>query len=294
MDRSSLRYAYTDDGRTVAGVRTSDIVPWWSVTKTVLAAAALQLAAELDFDLDAPLDDAPYSLRQLLAHRAGLRSYGGMAEYHEAVGRGDQPWPRDEMLARTRATDFASRPGEGWAYSNIGYMRVVDWIRDNTNQPIDIAVRQRVLDPLKIGTARFATKPDDLDESAWGNPSGYHPGWVYHGLLIGSVGDAALMMHRLLTGKLLSAEHARAMIAAHPLGGPIEGRPWLTTSYGLGLMIGDMAGAGHAVGHSASGPGSVGAVYHYPALQVPRTVAVFGPFDHEGRVETKAAELAVA
>ena len=31
-----------------------------------------------------------------------------------------------------------------------------------------------------------------------GSAEGYHPGWVYHGLLVGPVEDAALLLDRLL------------------------------------------------------------------------------------------------
>ena len=43
-------------------------VLWWSFTKTVLAAAALALVRDGKLDLDAPVDDQPYTLRQLLRH----------------------------------------------------------------------------------------------------------------------------------------------------------------------------------------------------------------------------------
>ena len=47
-------------------------VPWWSFTKTALAAAALQLVARGQLGLDDRIDGRPYTLRQLLQHRAGV------------------------------------------------------------------------------------------------------------------------------------------------------------------------------------------------------------------------------
>lgn len=55
---------------------------------------------------------------------------------------------------------------------------------------------------------------------------------------------------------------------------PQPNRPWETTGYGLGLMIGQMTSAGAAFGHSGAGPGNVSAVYHFSDLTTPRTVAL--------------------
>ena len=66
-------------------------VPWWSFTKTVMAAAALVLVARGRLDLDGPVPGRPFVLRHLLQHTAGIASYGGLAAYHEAVGRGEPP-----------------------------------------------------------------------------------------------------------------------------------------------------------------------------------------------------------
>ena len=60
-------------------------VPWWSLTKTALAAGALTLVADGRLALDAPLLPKPYTLRQLLQHTAGVPNYGDLVEYHEAV-----------------------------------------------------------------------------------------------------------------------------------------------------------------------------------------------------------------
>ena len=47
-------------------------VPWWSFTKTILAAASLRLVAQGRLELDKPVAGKPYTLRYLLQHRAGL------------------------------------------------------------------------------------------------------------------------------------------------------------------------------------------------------------------------------
>jgi len=47
-------------------------VPWWSFTKTILAAAAPALVRDGRLTLGRLVPNRPFTLRQLLQHRAGL------------------------------------------------------------------------------------------------------------------------------------------------------------------------------------------------------------------------------
>jgi D-alanyl-D-alanine carboxypeptidase len=78
---------------------TTPPVPWWSVRKTVLGAGALARVAEGRLWLDAPLAGPAFALRQLLQHTAGVPNYGGLASYHGAVARGDEPLSEAEGSA---------------------------------------------------------------------------------------------------------------------------------------------------------------------------------------------------
>jgi len=60
-------------------------------------------------------------------------------------------------------------------------------------------------------------------------------GWVYYGLAIGPLRDAALLLDRLMTGDLLPPDLLDAMCEAYPVGGPIPGRPCGAPGYGLGF-----------------------------------------------------------
>jgi CubicO group peptidase (beta-lactamase class C family) len=267
-------------------------VPWWSFTKTALAACALRLAAERRLSLDDRIGDQPYSLRQLLQHRAGVPNYGRLAAYHDAVARGDAPWTVAELLRRVAADRLDFAPGQGWSYSNVGYLFVRQIIERTTDNDIDSSLRRLLFDPLGLRSVRLARTARDLADTAWGNRRQYDPGWVYHGLLIGTPVDAAQFLDGLLHSRILPAELLAVMTDPQPLGGPLEGRPWRTTGYGLGLMIGEMSPAGQAIGHSGAGPGSGSAVYHFPDQAPPRTVAVFAQGDDEGVVEQEAARIA--
>lgn len=270
------------------------LVPWWSVTKSLIAVCILRLAEERRVVLDAPLPGRAYTLRQVLLHRAGIGEYYGVVAYRDAVARGDAAWPADALLARVPPDRLLFTPGIAFAYSNVGYLLLRRMIEDVTGRPLREALHNLVLGPLGLERVRLATTREDMDGTRFPGGHGYDPGWVYHGVVIGPVAEAALAMHRLLTGDLLAPQLRHAMQEAAPVGGVWPGRPWRTTGYGLGLMIGTMAtepaaAAFPVLGHSAGGPGSVGAVYHGPATG--RTVAAFTVGDDEGMPESIACRL---
>jgi hypothetical protein len=153
-------------------------------------------------------------------------------------------------------------------------------------------LRHLVFDALGLDSVRLVTNAGDLAETAWGNPGRYDPGWVYHGLLAGIPGDAVRFVHNLMSGDVLPPELLTEMTTRHPIGGPLPGRPWETTGYGLGLMIGRMTAAGIAMGHSGVGSGSVAAVYHFGDRASPCTVAAFAQGNDEGVIEHEVARLA--
>ena len=267
------------------------LVPWWSFGKTVLAAAALALVRDGRLALDAPLDVRPFTLRQLLQHTAGVPNYGGLASYHAAVVRGDEPWSEGELLRQVPPERLLFAPGTGWSYSNVGYLLVRREIEAATAAPLDVALHTLLFAPLGIDGVRIAERPTDLPDNA----RGYHPGWVYHSLLVGPLTGAAFFLDRLLAGNLLPPDLHSALLAARRIGGSFPGRPFRAPAYGLGVMVDAEGALGRAIGHTGQGPGSTAAVYHFPDLAPRRTVAVFAPFDGDaaqGQVESRVLALA--
>lgn len=265
------------------------VLPWWSFTKTVLAATALILVRDGRLDLDGPVAGHDYTLRQLLRHEAGLADYAELAEYHVAVAHHEPAWPAQEMLQRLQADRLRYNPGAGWRYSNVGYLMVARLIERTTGQPLADAVHARVLLPLGIINVRFATDRADLQHACTG-PATYDPGWVYHGLLIGPLSQAVLLLDRLFSEHLLPADLLQAMQETHTLGGPIAGRPWQAPGYALGLMRGPVDGGVVLAGHTGCGPGSVVAVYRGCAGDVSASCAAFAKGVGEGDVEACVVE----
>lgn len=269
-------------------------VPYWSVSKTVIALCALRLAEERRLDLDALLPDLGVTLHQLLNHTAGLPDYFTLPAYRESVARDDEPWSPDDLLRAALAQDRLFAPGQGWAYSNVGYLLARRVIEEAAGLPLGEVVQDRICVPLGLRSIRLATGREDFRDLPFPDARFYHPGWVYHGCLIGTAEDAARLMHALFTGGILGPGSLARMKAARALGGALPGRPWTECGYGLGLMCGRFGAAGRVLGHSGGGPFSVCAVYHFPDLPVPMTAAAFSGGGNEGIAEFAVQDAALA
>lgn len=243
---------------TLAGI--GDPVPWWSFTKTALAIAALRLAESGALALDEPLVGARYSLRQLLRHEAGLPDYGASPQYHADVAAGGAPWPIGRLITEVDAGRLLFEPGTGWAYSNIGYLVVRRAIERATGLPLAEALRGLVFEPAGSTTARLASTRADLADVEMGEVADYHPGWVYHGLAVGTLVDAARLLSALMRGRLLRPETLAAMLERRPLPEHRSAR-FPDPAYGLGLMLWADEHQDNPIGHSGEGPGSRIAIY---------------------------------
>jgi CubicO group peptidase (beta-lactamase class C family) len=263
-----------------------DPVPWWSFTKTALAIATLRLAQDFMLDLDETLPGEPFTARQLLRHEAGLPDYGMIARYHADVAAGRRAWPLDRLLAAVEASRLRHPPGTGWAYSNIGYLRIAQLIERVAGLSLGEALSSLVFDQAGLKTARLALKPGDTVDVQMGNVSRYDPGWVYHGLIVGTVADAARLLWALVSGRLLEQRMFGWMIEPRPLP-DYRSDSFPDPAYGLGLMLNATDAGAHPLGHSGEGPGSRIAVY----AKADKAVAVWSASPCEMDPEAQAYEM---
>lgn len=280
----------------------------YSLTKTILAAAVLRLAARGIVALDGPAErwlpelsgrPGAVTVAQLLMHRAGLPDYGGRADYHAAVAAGGEPWSGDEFLARCGVANGKDGPPVGsFAYSNIGYLLVGRLLERAGGLPLAEMLAREVFAPLGLSGAALLRDRSELDGLFFGpSPAfggvpvakAYHPGWVSHGVAAMTVSDACRFVHGL-TEDYLPTALLRRMRDALPVSGPMTGRPWVEPSYGLGLMMELNPGPGPYWGHTGGGPGVTPVAYHAPG-PVPVSVAVFLDGEDGNLAEWMAVEV---
>lgn len=266
------------------------LMPWWSFTKPVIAALVLRRAEADQTDLDAPLPGEAFSLRQLMQHRSGLRDYGPLPAYQADVAARRTPWTAEDLLAAVRAEGPAFAPGAGWLYSNAGYLLLRQWLEQQHGAPLADIMQREIMGPLGFA-ARLAETPGDFAALYW-DAGGYHPGWVYHGCLMGTPLEAARLLQALLHSPVLSPAARAAMMERDMEGPPIPGRVWSRIGYGLGLMNGEAPGVGTVLGHTGCGPFSANLVAHFPDLPAPVTAATFCAGGDETPAEFEAEAVA--
>jgi CubicO group peptidase (beta-lactamase class C family) len=147
-----------------------------SITKSIVAAAAMRLVDEGRLALDEPLIELrlPWegiTLRHLLSHQAGL-AYD-WSKPLESYGEGDDALQR---MADDEAVGAPVGPGRYFSYSNPGYWLAGALIERATGLLFEDALRDLVLGPLGMERTGFApiepSVPSDLPYPRARRPSG--------------------------------------------------------------------------------------------------------------------------
>lgn len=283
-----------------------------SITKSLTAVAVLRLVAMGKLTLDNPLakwlPDVPnasrITLRQCLQHTSGLPEYGAVPEYHEAVKQQGTPWTFDEFLERTHAERLLFEPGQGWRYSNIGYMIVRRLIETVCGKSFAEIISREVCQPLGLSHTFVVKGREDFQAlvpaysfsmSSDGLPVDvrprYDPGWVATGVIASTASDLVLFYERLFAGALLTSSLLDEMCSVVSARTPPTQR-CVAPSYGLGLIADPHSPYGVCYGHNGAGPG-----YTSIALRIlapggqPVTVAVLSNIENFYEAELMAYTL---
>ena len=227
-----------------------------SITKTFVAAVALELHGEGVLDLDQPasigVPSAPhaaeYTLRQCLAHSAGLPDYVDDLGF---LANLDEEHSPDELLAYIEGEELLFDPGEGFFYSNAGYVVVGMAIEAAVGHDYAIEVRRRFVEPLGLsGTfvPSYDGEPENLAHGYMGEgelvdvTASIHPSgpWA-SGEMVSTGADLAVWGRALYLGDALEPGLLDQMLEDSGHG------------YGLGVYLED-----ESVGHSGSTQGFQG------------------------------------
>ena len=216
----------------------------YSVTKTFLGVLCLRLELDLEAPVATWIDDPRLpraTLRQLLDHTSGIPDYGRLPEYRQAVQTTpSEPWDDEELLARALASGPDFEPGEGWAYSNTGFLLVRRIVDAAAPGGFAGALERELLAPLGLADTSLALELDDLSPlvPGWSTQVGdgtldvrgrYHPRWVGHRTLASTHADQRRFWTALAAGELCDLGR---LTEAVPIGFDAPG--FVRPSYGLG------------------------------------------------------------
>lgn len=234
-----------------------------SVTKTFVATVVLQLVAEEALTLEDSvekwlpglvrgegIDPERITVRHLLQHTSGLQDHDdpdlGTEDYfHEH--RYDVGEPRD-LVAATLRNPALFEPGEGWSYSNTGYVLVGMIIEQATGQHWAKQVHDRIIRPLALTDTYWPGNAPMLPSPHATGYQVFEPGgsmvdvtdYVLNeasGSLISTTADLDTFLHALLGGELLEPAERTEMQTVVPLQGEAYDEVWPAgAAYGLGLF----------------------------------------------------------
>ncbi len=199
-----------------------------SVTKQFTSAAIVLLAQRgelaLEDSLARFLPDYPrgedISLHQLMTHTAGVPNYNGIAGYDEAHIR---PWSIDEVIAFFRDEPLLFEPGEGFAYSNSGYIllakvievvsgdRYADFLRAELFQPL--GMHDSGMDEFTTVLPRRATGHGKSGNGIYQTPYRDMPWTSGAGSLYSTILDLFRWHRALESDDLLTAQWRARMFA---------------------------------------------------------------------------------
>lgn len=283
-----------------------------SVTKTFVAAAALQLVDEGRLSLDEPVEPwlpelpnaGEITLAMLLGHTAGIGNWDNVPAVLEDLTRS---FTAEEVVTEHSESPPYGQPGEHFAYTNGDYAAVGLMIERELDQDLAAVIEERFVEPLSLNDTFFidgSTKPTrhgwfslpaDPDPDL---PLDYldFPPEAYFTSLFGAAGMASSSEDLLGWGEalyasdLLSEESTAAMldmrspfsldVATDRLRATDEPTP---LHYGVGAMgfCLDQTGCGphevDLVGHSGQGVGTRTLVAHHPESGT--TIAVHANLD---------------
>ena len=148
-----------------------------SVTKQFTAVAIMLLNERGLVDLDAPvktyLPDAPaawdgVTVRHLLTHTAGVPNFTDFDDYGASKTR---PATIDRLSARFRDRPLDFQPGEGWSYSNSGYILLTAIVEKASGKSYAEFVAETLFQPLGMADSGYDSHAAVLPRRA----SGYAP-----------------------------------------------------------------------------------------------------------------------
>jgi D-alanyl-D-alanine carboxypeptidase len=223
-----------------------------SITKQFTAAAIMRLVEQgklsLDDDftkhIEYPTQGRTVTIRQLLNHTSGLKSYTDVPGFAEN-GTGKHLKP-SQVLDPVRELPFEFEPGSKWAYNNSGYILLGMIIEKLSGKTYAEHMQEEFFTPLGLTNTRY----DDQSALIPGRARGYQlgPKGVRNapylsmtvpyaaGSLISTAGDLLKWQRALATGKVVSPESYTLMRTPGTL---TDGS---STHYGFGLQVGGIEG----------------------------------------------------
>jgi CubicO group peptidase (beta-lactamase class C family) len=246
-----------------------------SITKQFTSAAIMRLVEEgklsLDDTLGKMLPNTPsawrgVTLRRLLNHTSGIRSYTGAGPRWLRRRREDMSPDSIVSIVRDDTLDF--RPGVRWSYNNTGYVLLGMIIERASGKPYAKYLEDEFFRPLGLSQTYYCSAQPIIKHRAQGyelsNRQLVNAEYLSMtqpfsaGALCSTVGDLVAWQRALVGGSVVRPASYVAMTSPEKLS---DGKP-LTYGYGLGV---GMLETHRRVGHGGGINGFITDLSYYPA-----------------------------
>lgn len=266
-----------------------------STGKSFVGALSIALASEGRLALDEPVsrwlgkynwferlpNHESMTLRHLLTHSAGLPDHVHMEAFEKAFANvwqaSENPFPPKRLVEFILDKKALFLAGQGWSYSDTGYILAGMIIEEVTGHPYYDEIRERFLNPLGLLDTSPANRRDlvslaqgylhadnpfmlparTLDEK---HHLHWHPGveWTGGGL-VSTSRDLAHWGAALFTGKALSGDNLSELFRSVAINSKDA-----NVRYGAGVAIYTSDRFGPVYGHAGWIPGYISSFRHYP------------------------------
>ncbi len=256
-----------------------------SITKHVMATAFMSLVEDGSLSLDDKLSEYSthpngenITLRMLLNHTSGIRDYQS-SERFLADAKADlaRRWLPNEVIQYAIDDGPVFEPGQGWHYSNTGYLLLGQVLEAVTEKTAHEVLRERVFKPAGMADSYLAPAEDvpaggrlatgysnviegiTLDFSSVPDDAVETLGWTAGGV-ISTASDIAEFGLVMIAGQLVSEASAKEMRKIQKWPGTEEG-----ATYGLGTNVIEHKGL-VTLGHGGGMPGFRTRLMYVPEL----------------------------
>lgn len=247
-----------------------------SETKTFTVTGLLRLVDQGRLGLDDPVSkyvqDVPnggnITLRQLADMRSGLFPYTSDQVFVQTfLANPQQVFTPRQLLGYGFKHPANFAPGAAFEYSNTNTVLLGVVIEKVSGQPLDVFLKQQVMDPAGLGRTVFPTDAafpephargytDQTPDGTVADATDWNPSWAWAaGAMISDLPDLQTWAKVVATGTLLKPATQAQRLAAPSTGVP-------GTAYGLGIF------EDHGwIGHNGSLPGYQSLVLYLPFAQ---------------------------
>ncbi len=279
-----------------------------SVSKMFTDIAVMQLLERGEMDIDTPVHEyvpdfnptndtaTPITLRQLMAHRAGIVREPPAGHYFDDSGT--------DLTTTVRSLDLTPQiypPTTRTKYSNAGIAVVGYALETTQGRPFAEYVKESVLEPLGMTRSAFEPEPEIVRELAdawmWGFDRDLFPaptfelGMAPAGSMYSTVLDLSQFMSTVFRGGVGAGGRVLEAGTLEEMFEPQFTEPGAASGYGFGFAVSEMDGRRH-LGHG-------GAIYGFSTQlsMLPDEglgVAVVSAVDGTNTVVGRIADAALA